>query len=113
MPQDFEDSAYARASLHRALHARKMRRRWQQLVGILLLLAGYMSLAVSADSATEWLLLRVVGVAAIGVIPLLVVRNGSDDNSELVPILGSLALVLIWWRDHAAVLRLPSRRAAA
>ena len=41
------------------------------------------------------LLLRVVGVAAIGVIPLLVVRNGSDDNSELVPILGSLALVLI------------------
>ncbi|MCB1975247.1 MAG: hypothetical protein R3E55_02515 [Burkholderiaceae bacterium] len=61
MPQDFEDSAYARASLHRALHARKMRRRWQQLVGILLLLAGYMSLAVSADSATEWLLLRVVG----------------------------------------------------
>lgn len=61
MPQDFEDSAYARVSLHRALHARKMRRRWQQLVGILLLLAGYMSLAVSADSATEWLLLRVVG----------------------------------------------------
>ena len=61
MTQDFEDSAYARASLHRALHARKMRRRWQQLVGILLLLAGYMSLAVSADSATEWLLLRVVG----------------------------------------------------
>jgi len=61
MPQDFEDSAYARASLHRALHARKMRRRWQQLAGILMLLAGYMSLAVSADSATEWLLLRVVG----------------------------------------------------
>ena len=61
MPQDFEDSAYARASLHRALHVRKMRRRWQQLVGILLLLAGYMSLAVSGDSATEWLLLRVVG----------------------------------------------------
>ena len=25
----------------------------------------------------------------------------------------ALALVLIWWRDHAAVLRLPSRRAAA
>ena len=38
-----------------------MRRRWQQLVGILLLLAGHMSPAVSADSATEWLLLRVVG----------------------------------------------------
>ena len=41
------------------------------------------------------LLLRVVGVGAIGVVPLLVVRNGSDDNAELVPILGSLALVLI------------------
>ena len=41
------------------------------------------------------LLLRVAGVGAIGVVPLLVVRNGSDDNAELVPILGSLALVLI------------------
>lgn len=61
MPQDFEDSAYARAALHRALRTRKMRRRWQQLVGILLLLAGYMSLAVSVDTASEWLLLRVVG----------------------------------------------------
>lgn len=65
MPQDFEDSAYARASLHRALHSRKMRRRWQQAIGILLLLAGYVSLAVSADSATEWLLLRVVGGFAL------------------------------------------------
>ena len=61
MPPDFEDSAYARASLHRALHTRKMRRRWQQAIGILLLLAGYMSLAVSSDTASEWLLLRVVG----------------------------------------------------
>jgi len=41
------------------------------------------------------LLLRVAGVGAIGVVPLLVVRNGSDENAELVPILGSLALVLI------------------
>ena len=61
MPQDFEDSAYTRASLHRALRARKQRRRWQQVVGLLLLLAGYASLAVSADPASEWLLLRVVG----------------------------------------------------
>ncbi|NUN62515.1 MAG: hypothetical protein HUU13_15855 [Burkholderiaceae bacterium] len=61
MPQDFEDSAYHRISLHRALHTRKMRRRWQQLVGILMLLAGYMSLAVSSDTASEWLLLRVAG----------------------------------------------------
>jgi protein-S-isoprenylcysteine O-methyltransferase Ste14 len=61
MPQDFEDSAYTRASLHRALRTRKQRRRWQQVVGLLLLLAGYASLAVSADAASEWLLLRVVG----------------------------------------------------
>ena len=61
MPQDFEDSAHTRASLHRALRARKQRRRWQQVVGLLLLLAGYASLAVSADTASEWLLLRVVG----------------------------------------------------
>ena len=31
------------------------------MVGLLLLLAGYASLAVSADTASEWLLLRVVG----------------------------------------------------
>ena len=61
MPQDFEDSAYTRTSLHRALRTRKQRRRWQQVVGILPLLAGYASLAVSADTASEWLLLRVVG----------------------------------------------------
>ena len=60
MPQDFEDSAYTRASLHRALRTRKQRRRWQQVAGIVLLLAGYASLAVSADTASEWLL-RVVG----------------------------------------------------
>ncbi|HCE29273.1 MAG TPA: hypothetical protein DET46_11445 [Comamonadaceae bacterium] len=61
MPQDFEDSAYHRTSLHRALHARKLRRRWQQFAGILMLLAGYMCLAVSADTPSEWLLLRVAG----------------------------------------------------
>ena len=41
------------------------------------------------------LLLRVVGIAAVGVVPLMVVRNGSHENSELVPIIGSFALVLI------------------
>lgn len=61
MPQDFEDSAYARVSLQRALRTRRLRRRWQQVAGILLLLAGYASLAISPDTASEWLLLRVVG----------------------------------------------------
>lgn len=41
------------------------------------------------------LLVRALGVLAIGVVPLLVVRNNSEDNSELVPIIASLALVLI------------------
>ena len=40
---------------------RRMCRRWQQVAGLLLLLAGYASLAVSADTASQWLLLRVVG----------------------------------------------------
>lgn len=61
MPENSDDSPYARTSLHRALHTRKLRRRWQQFVGILMLLAGYMSLAVSADTSNEWLLLRVAG----------------------------------------------------
>lgn len=61
MPPDFEDSPYTRTSLHRALRTRRLRRRWQQFAGILLLLAGYMCLAVSADTPSDWLLLRVAG----------------------------------------------------
>ncbi len=60
MPQDFEDSAQARTHAHHVVRSRKTRRRWQQFVGILLLLAGYMSLAVTADTSSEWLLLRIV-----------------------------------------------------
>jgi len=60
MPQDFEDSAHARASAHHVLRTRKARRRWQQFAGVLMLLAGYMSLAVTADTPSEWLLLRIV-----------------------------------------------------
>jgi hypothetical protein len=41
------------------------------------------------------LLLRALGVLAVGVVPLLVIRNGNDANSELVPIITSLALVII------------------
>lgn len=41
------------------------------------------------------LLVRVVGIVAIGLVPLMVVRNRSHENSELVPIIGSFALVLI------------------
>ena len=34
--------------------------RWQQLAGIVLLLAGYACLAVPAETPYEWLMLRVV-----------------------------------------------------
>jgi hypothetical protein len=40
-------------------------------------------------------LVRAFGVIAIGVVPLMVVRNGTTANSQLVPIIGSLALVII------------------
>ncbi|MFY9922068.1 MAG: hypothetical protein WAL26_27325 [Mycobacterium sp.] len=46
-------------------------------------------------SFTVPLVVRAAGVAALGVIPLLVVRNGAVENSQLVPIIGSTALVLI------------------
>jgi hypothetical protein len=41
------------------------------------------------------LLIRALGIVAIGVVPLLVVRNGDRENAELVAIIGSLALVVI------------------
>src|SRR5262245_50935653 len=41
------------------------------------------------------LVVRAAGVAVIGVVPLLVVRNGAAENSQLVPIIGSTALVII------------------
>lgn len=41
------------------------------------------------------LLVRVVGIAVVGVVPLLVVRNRAHENSQLVPIIGAFALVLI------------------
>ncbi len=46
-------------------------------------------------SFTLPLLVRAAGVAALGVVPLLVVRNGASENSQLVPIIGSTALVII------------------
>lgn len=41
------------------------------------------------------ILIRVLGVCAIGAVPLLVVRNSQSENSQLVPVIASLALVLI------------------
>ena len=41
------------------------------------------------------ILVRALGVLALGVVPLLVVRNGAGENSQLVPIIASSALVII------------------
>lgn len=41
------------------------------------------------------LLVRAVGVLAVGVVPLMVVRSSTDEDSLLVPLIGSLALVII------------------
>lgn len=60
MTSEFEDSAYARAAMQRALQTQKTRHRWQQLAGVVLLLLGYACLAVPAETAHAWLMLRVV-----------------------------------------------------
>ncbi len=46
-------------------------------------------------SFTFPLLVRAAGVLAIGVVPLLVVRRGGEEDTLLVPLIGSLALVII------------------
>lgn len=53
---------------------------------------------VDAGDITRFTLPLVVGaagIAVVGVVPLLVVRNGAVENSQLVPINGSTALVII------------------
>jgi hypothetical protein len=41
------------------------------------------------------IVVRVLGVCAIGAVPLLVVRNSDSANSQLIAVIGSLALVII------------------
>ncbi len=41
------------------------------------------------------LLLRLVGVLAVGLVPLVVIRSGRDTDALLVPLVGSLALAII------------------
>ena len=50
-------------------------------------------------SFTFPLLVRAVGVLAVGLVPLIVIRNGGDTDALLVPLAGSLALTIIcnWW----------------
>jgi hypothetical protein len=56
----FGDSTQAESRFQYALARKKARKRLQRTVGILMLLAGYMSLAITPDAATEWLLVRIV-----------------------------------------------------
>ena len=46
-------------------------------------------------SFTFPLLVRLVGVLAVGLVPLLVIRSGGDADALLVPLVGSLALAII------------------
>ena len=46
-------------------------------------------------SFTFPLLVRAVGVLAVGLVPLIVIRNGGDTDALLVPLVGSLALAII------------------
>ena len=46
-------------------------------------------------SFTLPLLVRLLGVLAVGVVPLIVIRNGGDADALLVPLVGSLALATI------------------
>jgi hypothetical protein len=41
------------------------------------------------------LLVRLLGVLTVGVVPLIVVRSGDAEDSQLVPLIGSIALVVI------------------
>lgn len=59
MNPDFEHTEFAETSFAPTTRRRKPKRRGRLVLGALMLLVGYMSLAVTADAATGWLLFRV------------------------------------------------------
>jgi hypothetical protein len=59
------DADFAETTFGQVARRRKSKRRGQQLIGILMLMLGYMSLAVTADTDTGWLLIRVVAGFAL------------------------------------------------
>lgn len=66
--------------------AKSVRRRVTIGVGLVILLAGYALLAVSPDTASEWVLFRVFGGFAllfigfgVAVLPILSKLTGGDD----------------------------------
>lgn len=60
MRTDFRASEFHVSDAVRAAKRRRSRQRVQQTVGVLMLLAGYLSLAVAPDSEQSWVLIRVV-----------------------------------------------------
>ena len=67
--------------------ARAMRHRWMEVIGLVLLLAGYGLLAVDPDTASQWVLLRVVagfGLLFVGfgvaIVPTLSRMTGSEGE---------------------------------
>ena len=62
---DRGDTDFAETTFGLVAKRRNSKRRMQKWVGILMLLAGYMSLAVTPDSDSDWLLIRVVGGFAL------------------------------------------------
>lgn len=68
LPDDltgYSQTNFAETPFGYVARRRSAKRRAQKWVGILILMCGYMSLAVSADTATDWLLIRVVGGFAL------------------------------------------------
>ncbi|MDO9483730.1 MAG: hypothetical protein U1A81_06045 [Hydrogenophaga sp.] len=61
MKSDYHNTDFSETTFGQVAKRRKSKRRGRQLVGVLMLLSGYMCLAVTADTESTWLLLRVVG----------------------------------------------------
>ena len=66
--------------------AKSIRRRITIGIGLLILLAGYALLAVSPDTASEWVMIRVFAGFAllfvgfgVAVMPILATLTGTDD----------------------------------
>ena len=72
--------------LRRRHNVKMARRRLTVVIGLCILIAGYALLAVSPDTASEWVLIRVVmGFAflfvgfAVAILPMLSRLTGGDD----------------------------------
>lgn len=72
--------------LEKRYHAKLVRRRLSTIIGFCILLTGYALLAISPDTPTDWVLIRVVvGFGflfvgfAVAILPMLSRLTGGDD----------------------------------